>query len=153
VPYGSHANPSIADEARIRNAAAALSRAEVRNADFATIEDEVGSGDFVYFDPPYAPLDAASFTKYTAGDFGPADQERLLALVLRLTERGALVMLSNSKTPYTEALYDQPALRVATVMVPRYVNRDASKRGAIPEVLVTNFEPGATTPGFAKTTL
>lgn len=148
VSYGAHTNPSIADEARIRNAAAALARAQVRHADFASIEDEVASGDFVYFDPPYAPLEATSFTKYTAGNFGPADQERLLALALRLSEKGVLVMLSNSKTPYTEALYQHPALRAVTVMVPRFVNRDASKRGAIAEILVTNYEPGASKTGL-----
>lgn len=99
------------------------------------------TGDFAYFDPPYIPLIKSSFTRYTAPNFGLADQERLRDLILALTERGVAVMASNSKTPEALELYDRPGLRVETVEAPRPVNSKVEGRGPVEEILVTNYEP------------
>ena len=93
---------------------------------------------FVYFDPPYRPLDKTSFTRYTQSDFGMKDQEALRNLCLDLDERGAMFMLSNSDTSST--LYaDNPAFKIEIVKAPRFVNSRADKRGAVNELLITNY--------------
>ena len=46
-------------------------------------------------------------------------------------------MLSNSDTPFIRELYQ--GYRIEQVWAPRAINRDASKRGAVSEVVVLNY--------------
>ena len=108
---------------------------DIRLLDFRELQ--AGQGDFVYFDPPYQPLDKTSFTRYAKDDFGAKEQEALRDLCLTLHEKGAKFMLSNSDTSST--LYDNPIFRIETVKAPRFVNSRASGRGAVNELLITNF--------------
>jgi DNA adenine methylase len=49
-------------------------------------------------------------------------------------------MLSNSDTPFINQIYsEQKGLRITKVQAGRAINSDASKRGKITEVLVTNY--------------
>lgn len=48
-------------------------------------------------------------------------------------------MLSNSDTAFIRELYSSAVFNTATVQAPRMVNRDASKRGAVNELLITNY--------------
>ena len=54
-----------------------------------------------------------------------------------LTERGVKFMLSNSATEFIRELYKDYS--VSTVRAKRAINSDATKRGEIEEVLVTNY--------------
>jgi DNA adenine methylase len=138
VPMGRYKDPRICDAANLRAAAAALAGAELHRRDFAEAGDAAQAGDFVYFDPPYHPLsDTANFTAYEKSGFGASAQERLAGVFARLHGRGVYVMLSNSWTPLIRGLY--AGFRLQTVKAARSVNRDASKRGAVDEALVTNF--------------
>ena len=66
-------------------------------ADFEQIVRSAERGDFVYLDPPYHPVSkTACFTDYTSGGFSFEDQERLARVFRRLSDRGVLLMLSNS---------------------------------------------------------
>ncbi len=133
---GSYANPAICQEDVLRACHRALQGVDIRMRDFRKLE--AGPGDFVYFDPPYRPLDSTSFTRYTKADFGMADQVALRDLCLSLHERGVKFMLSNSDTSST--LYDDnPVFKVDIVQAPRFVNSRSDQRGAVDELLVTNF--------------
>jgi len=112
-----------------------LQEVDIRLRDFRKLK--AGQGDFVYFDPPYQPLDKTSFTRYAKADFGPREQEALRDLCLALHDRGAKVMLSNSDTSST--LYGNPVFRIETVKAPRFVNSNADARGAVDELLITNY--------------
>jgi DNA adenine methylase len=137
VPAGRYENPSILDPAALRAASSALSRATLSVASFERVLEQADRGDFVYFDPPYHPLsETASFTSYTSGGFGPAEQERLADVFRELASRGCAVMLSNSDTPFIRKLY--AAFRIERVMCPRAINSKADARGAIAELIVTN---------------
>lgn len=99
-----------------------------------------GADDFVYFDPPYQPLSAtASFTSYAKSSFGEREQEALRDVCLALHDQGAKVMLSNSDTPLIRALYTGGVFTIETVQAPRYVNSRADARGAVNELLITNY--------------
>lgn len=135
VPVGSYRNPSICDEENLRACHHSLRGVDVRMRDFRALD--AGAGDFVYFDPPYRPLDSTSFTRYTKEDFCMKDQEALRDLCLELNERGAKFMLSNSDI--STSLYTNPIFKTDIVKAPRAVNSRANARGAVNELLITNF--------------
>jgi len=95
-------------------------------------------GCFVYLDPPYDPIsDTASFTGYHKGGFGQGEQLRLKECCDDLTRRGVRFLLSNSATPFIRELYQTYPIRI--VKAKRAINSDATKRGAIEEVLIRNY--------------
>ena len=104
------------------------------------IEVEAGENDFVYFDPPYHPLsESSSFTGYVVGGFAEAEQKALRDLCVALGEKGASVMLSNSDTEFIRKLYPSPVFTLSKVQAPRMVNCKSDHRGAVNELLITNF--------------
>lgn len=136
VPFGRYAKPNICDEPALTACAAALRGADVLQEDFESVALRAKPGDFVYFNPPYAPLSqTSSFTAYTAGGFGPAEQRRLRDLALALKRRGVHVLLSNSSAPLIRRLYAK-GFRVEEVMATRSVNSKASARGPIAELVI-----------------
>lgn len=138
VPFGRYKNPNICNEAGLRAASAALRDVRIERKHYDHVLETAKRGDFLYFDPPYHPVSAtANFTSYTAGAFSEHDQRRLASTFRELADRGCKVMLSNSDTPLIRELYDD--FHVETVLAPRMVNRDASKRGPVNEVLVRNY--------------
>jgi DNA adenine methylase len=148
VPFGKYANPRIVDPDGLRDASSVLAKADVRVADFADVTRELGPGDFVYFDPPYVPLTkSASFTSYAQGGFGPADQERLAAELVRLKDKGVLAMLSNADTDVTRALYKDFTIHATTAA--RAINSRGSGRGHAKEIIVTTWDSPAPLPEAA----
>lgn len=137
VPHGSYVNPKICDADGLRAAAAALQGVELRTADFAEALGAAHVGDFVYCDPPYVPLsETASFTSYTAADFGPAEQQRLAAVAAEARGRGVDVLLSNSGHPEVAQLYREAGFRLETVEAARAINSNGAERGAVREYLI-----------------
>jgi DNA adenine methylase len=138
VPFGRHANPTICDEVNLRRVARALRHTEVEHAPFQRVLEHAREGDFVYFDPPYQPISAtSSFTAYTSHAFGPAQQVELAQVFRALDARGCRVMLSNSNAEFIRALY--AGFDIREVFATRAINRDATKRGPIAELVVRNF--------------
>jgi DNA adenine methylase len=147
VPAGRYVRPLICDEQNLYAWSEALNRSGVTIAvsGFEHVLQAAGQDDFVYLDPPYAPVSGtARFTSYTAGGFGPAQQELLQRMVIAMASRGASVLLSNSAAPQIKALYarDRHArtagLKATTVSARRAINSRAASRGAVQEYLITN---------------
>ncbi|MBA4075625.1 MAG: modification methylase [Cyanobacteria bacterium PR.023] len=141
VPFGKYKNPRIADYDGVARASALLERASLISGPFDAVTVKAKKGDFVYFDPPYQPLSkTANFTSYTLTSFGMADQERLAALVGRLTKEGVKVMVSNSDTPELRTLYENiPGVSITTVQAARAINCHGDKRGAVSELVIRNY--------------
>jgi DNA adenine methylase len=147
VPAGRYESPLICDPENLRGLSVALLRPGVslELQLFETALGAVRSGDFVYLDPPYAPLSpTASFTSYTAGGFGSAQQASLQRAVIAMAKRGAFVLLSNSVAPEVRDLYElnddarSAGLKARQVSARRAINSQASGRGAVPEYVITN---------------
>lgn len=138
VPVGSYKSPNIVQEENILACHQVLKNATIRVGDFGTIV-KAKEGDFCYFDPPYHPLSDMSFTEYTHDSFTEHDQVRLRDFVLKLHKAGVHVMLSNSKTKFIEGLYNSKIFKRHTVQAPRTVNCKADARGAVDEILITNY--------------
>jgi len=137
VPLGSYKNPSIYSEIELREISQLLKNVHIEVKQFSDIKHEVKEADFIYFDPPYYPIKKTSFTKYARGDFLEKEQIKLKELFEELVKRGAKVMLSNSDSKFIKNLYKD--YNVAFVQANRMINCDATKRGAIREVVITNY--------------
>jgi DNA adenine methylase len=138
VPIGSYVNPQVLYEDVVRTASVALQGVNIELRDFRSIVELARAEDLFYLDPPYDPISkTASFTGYTRDSFGEEDQRELAKVFTSLADKGAFVMLSNSKTPLVLELYRK--FRIETVLAKRAVNSDANGRGSIPEVVVLNY--------------
>ena len=150
VPPGRYDRPRIIDRELLAEVSAVLTRPNVRvqRAPFEHVLDEARGGDFAYFDPPYAPLSkTANFRGYTGRGFTEADQEHLQQVLIELSRRGVLVLLSNSTAPSVARLYDGNAdarsagLRTWRFPARRAVNSNAERRGTVAELVVSNIQP------------
>lgn len=139
VPVGSYVNPDIVQRDNILACSKALEKATVEYREFDTIQPQ--PGDFVYCDPPYHPTNVTSFTKYTKLAFGEAEQTRLRNFLLKLHDQGVRVMLSNSDTPLIRNLYRDSPWTLDVVKAPRNVNCKPEGRGAVNELIITNYVP------------
>jgi len=138
VPRGSSSKPNIIQKDNILAGSQILQKSNIEYREFDAIKPV--ANDFVYFDPPYHPSDSNSFTKYTKLDFSEKDQERLSDFAVQLNRVGVKIMLSNSDTPYIRNLYSANIWHVNIVQAPRMVNCKADGRGAVNELLITNYE-------------
>ena len=139
-PFGHYKNPNIVNEPVLRAVSKYFNASNIAfySEDFAETLLRVHKGGFVYLDPPYDPVsDTASFTGYNKGGFDRSEQIRLKRCCDELTQRGVKFMLSNSATEFIKELYQEYDITI--VKAKRAINADASKRGAIEEVLVRNY--------------
>lgn len=140
VPFGKYSRPNIVNERTLRGVSHYFreNRVKMLTADFAEAVDGAGNGDFIYLDSPYDPLSTTSyFTSYSLDGFSRRDQIRLRDLFVDLDRRGALVLMSNSATPFIKDMYHD--FHITFSSASRVINADGSKRGRIDEVLVTNY--------------
>ena len=140
TPFGRYKNPNIVNEPVLRAVSEYFQSGDIAlyHEDFAQTLRRVEPGGFAYLDPPYDPVsDTASFTGYNKGGFGQDEQRRLKDCCDDLTRRGVRFMLSNSATDFIKNLYAD--YRITIVKAKRAINSDASKRGEIEEVLITNY--------------
>lgn len=143
VPFGKYNNPVICDEVNLRKVSKALQEVEIKHQDYKAVLKKAKKGDFVYFDPPYYPVSkTASFTSYTKDAFLDKEQIELRDTFVELHKRGCFVMLSNSDTPFINEIYSEiedKKVKINKVQAGRAINSNASKRGKVFEVLITNY--------------
>ncbi len=138
VPFGRYKDPQIYDPENLRNVSKMLQNVEVLNASFDKVLDLAKKGDLIYFDPPYQPISStANFTSYTSDNFNETNQRRLRETFEILDQRGCYVVLSNSANEFIQDLYrDLEGIQVKEILASRAINRDGTKRGKIPEILI-----------------
>lgn len=138
VPFGAYKNPTICSADLINADSQALQNAKLLATTFDKAVAAAGKGDFVYFDPPYHPLSKTSqFTTYSQGGFLEREQVKLFETFCRLNDRGCMIMLSNSYTPFIRKLYAD--FRQQEVGANRAINSRAAKRGKISELIIMNY--------------
>ena len=140
TPYGRKCTIQIVDQDNLTAISQYLNDNEVAitSGDFAKVLAQVNPNSLVYLDPPYVPLTTtASFTSYTAVGFNKSDQECLAQSCQHLDRIGAKFIESNSDTELVHELYQQ--FNIRTVYAKRNINANGKKRGAVAEVLITNF--------------
>lgn len=140
TPFGNYKNPNIVNEPVIKAVGKYLKANDIifHSEDFEKTLLRVHKGSFVYLDPPYDPIsDTSSFTGYNKGGFDKREQIRLKRCCDKLNDNGVKFMLSNSATPFIQDLYKE--YDIVIVKAKRAINADASKRGAVDEVIIRNY--------------
>lgn len=145
VPIGAYKNPLICNENNLKIVSNRLQGVKIVCGDYKESNDFIDDTTFVYFDPPYRPLTpTASFTSYTEGMFNDDNQLELAKYIQELDNRGAKIVASNSDPKnineeddfFDNAYAKQNIKRVSAT---RMINRNGNKRGAVNELLISNF--------------
>lgn len=102
VPFGNGKDCKICNSERIIKLSNYLNKENVTvvNGDFDYIKEMVSENDLVYLDPPYYPMNAASFTGYTNDGFTLEDNDRLIEFIKYLHNKKVFIILSNSNNQY-----------------------------------------------------
>lgn len=145
VPIGRYKNPKICDADNIRNLSVAMQTTEILNVDFETTLDGLDAPAFFYFDPPYKPLSSSSsFNAYAKSGFNDEAQVRLAKFCRKLDGLGHKWLLSNSDvktgdnpSEFFDDLYK--GFNIKRVLAGRAINSNKDKRGAIKELLISNY--------------
>ncbi len=145
VPIGSYKKPTICDTENLLAVSEALQNVIILNGDYELTFEEAESNSFFYLDPPYKPLsNTSSFNSYSKEDFNDNEQIRLRDFCVKLEEAGYKWMLSNSdvkgKDPdddFFDDIYSD--FLINRVKAKRSINANASKRGKLNELLITNY--------------
>jgi len=144
VPAGVYKNPAIYDAELLQACHVALQRTVLFADDYDTIlalaMTARNGPAFCYLDPPYVPTsETANFTGYTAGGFDPDHElQRLRTRCDQLDANGHKFMLSNSDTPLVRATFAD--YHVTSVSRSGSINSAATKRGAVPELVIRNYQ-------------
>ena len=146
VPFGKYKNPTICDAKNLRNLSNLFKNVVFQYGDYTTSNKYIDNKTFVYFDPPYRPLSITSgFTSYTKEDFNDNNQKELAQYFKGLDCKKAKLMLSNSNPKNTnendnffEEIYR--GFNINEVSAKRMINSNSKGRGAISELVITNYE-------------
>jgi len=145
VPHGKYKNPLICDEKNIKAVSKTLKNTHIINGNYDVSEELIDDNSLVYMDPPYRPLSKhSSFTTYAGFEFTDEHQIELGEFYKRISDKGAKAILSNSD-PKNEDVNDNffddlyKDFTINRVQAKRSINSNGKKRGAISEILVTNY--------------
>ena len=144
VPHGKYVNPRICDADNLRACSKVLQKVEILCGDFAETGRYAGPDTLYYFDPPYKPVtETSSFTSYTRGGFDDREQIRLRDFCDRISAAKSSFIASNSdprNTNSEENLFDNiyNNFFIRRVSATRMINSDASGRGSISEIMISN---------------
>jgi DNA adenine methylase len=119
VPYGNYKDPSILEEAHIREVSRLIQPVVFTCCGFVEALTSVGDDDFVYLDPPYAPENETSFVSYTAGGF---DLDAHKQLFLLCANMGAQMLMSNADVPLVTEAFPGPAYTTKKISCRRAIH-------------------------------
>ena len=145
VPMGAYKNPLICDEKKLRAVSEKLKNVKIVCEDYKKSDDFIDENTFVYFDPPYRPLtETSNFTAYTENLFDDEKQIELANFVERISNKGAMVVVSNSDPKNTnkeDEFFDKiyAIHKIKIVEATRMINCNSDARGRIKELLISNF--------------
>lgn len=131
VPIASYVTLSRPSRRDILRFSEALAGVELLTVRADVLLATLGKGDQGYCDPPYLDM----FDQYTPEGFSHHDHVRLALDVDAARQRGAFMVISNSNTPRTSALYRAFAWEVKPILVTRSIAAKASSRGKESELL------------------
>ncbi|WP_317856040.1 DNA adenine methylase [Chakrabartyella piscis] len=145
VPMGAYKMPLICDKNNLEEISRALKNVKIITGDYKDTLDFIDENTFVYIDPPYRPIsETASFTSYAETNFDDNEQIALGQFVDRASEKGAMVVISNSDPKnhdendcFFDDLYGN--YEIARVSAKRMINCNAKSRGDVKELLISNY--------------
>ena len=145
VPMGAYKKPPICDADNLRLISGLLSNVKIQCGDYSQCIDFIDDKTFVYIDPPYRPLsDTSSFNSYAKSSFGDQQQIELGKFIENISDKGAMVVASNSDTKNTDEndnFFDDIYINfnIDRIKATRMINSKGSGRGSISELLICNY--------------
>jgi DNA adenine methylase len=148
VPFGKYDKPKICDAATIMADSAILQKVTILNGDYRETLQYATKETFFYLDPPYKPISkTSSFNSYAKDIFDDKEQKRLKLFCDKLSAQKYKWLLSNSDPKnidpndnFFEKLYSGSSIFINRVKAKRSINSNASKRGEIFELLISNYK-------------
>jgi DNA adenine methylase len=146
VPMGRYKTPTICDAKGLTRCSELLQKVIVLEGDYRDTFKYASPDSLFYMDPPYRPLNSTSnFNSYAKDAFNDESQVALRNYCDKLTEEAkCLWLLSNSDMKnvdeddnFFDDLYK--SYYIDRVSVSRSINSNASKRGAITELMINNY--------------
>jgi len=145
VPIGSYKRPMICDKENILAVSKALQKVEIICGDFEQTIHYTEGNTLFYFDPPYKPLsETSNFNAYAKDNFDDNEQIRLRDFCQKLDNLNHYWILSNSDVKgkdennhFFDELYAD--FKIKRVLAKRSINANPEKRGALNELLITNY--------------
>lgn len=142
VPFGNMSIKDLVNESLLKKTAENFlnSPTTFTSGDFRKATRKAKPGDGVYFDPPYDPLTKTSnFVSYAVDGFSSELQVALRDEVIRLTDIGVRVVVSNSSTPFINDIYKNKRLKIEQIPVRRSIAAASLSRTPAPEVIISNL--------------
>jgi len=144
VPIGSYKKPLICDDKNLRLVNQALKKVTILAGDFEQTLSYAENQTCFYLDSPYKPLSETShFNSYAKDLFDDNEQIRLKHFCDQLESSDYKWILSNSdlkgkneNNDFFDDLYEN--YQINRVLAKRSINANASKRGQLNELLITN---------------
>lgn len=135
VPIGSKQNVLLNTD-DFESISASLKNFEVLHSDFEQIIDKARNGDLLFVDPPYTVKhNENGFIKYNEKLFSWEDQLRLKDALLRASNRGAHIVLTNAKHDSIKKLY-QREFKLLSLNRNNLIAAKAENRGVYGEYLI-----------------
>lgn len=141
TPYGKRQSPAPIKEIDFF-CSCNVSKNSFVVADFQETIARAGSGDVVYCDPPYLPDNIqmdGTFKKaskiYSAEEFTLEDHSSLVESCVRAHNRGAKILINNSKSEYSTDLYRRAGFTVYDVVAKRSISCNSDGRKNVMDIL------------------
>lgn len=121
VPFGNYKTlPSFPTEDELAKYSELFANVNFVCQGFDKAIENVTPGDTVYMDPPYAPVDRASFVNYTKDGFSQAQHELLFSSLKSMRDKGVKCIMSNADVKMVRDAFE--GWTILTVVARRAIN-------------------------------
>ena len=138
TPMGRNSSIQIVNEKGILEISEYINNSNIifMNGNYREALETITQQDFVFLDPPYYPMNKASFLRYDSSSFGIAEQHELKEICDDLNRRGINFIQTNSECNEIRELYSN--YNIIEVDVRRCINAKVTgRRGK--ELIICNY--------------
>lgn len=139
VPIGTKTNV-ILETDDFQNISNLLQGVSLSHGDFEKVINKAKTGDFIFADPPYTVKHAYNgFVKYNEKLFSWEDQVRLKEALVRASQRGAYIMMTNAYHASIKSLYHGTGFKKEIILRNSMIAASNKNRGKYEEYVITNY--------------
>lgn len=139
VPIGTKQNVLLPSD-NFSDVSSVLKHSIICHRDFEAVVDEAREGDFIFADPPYTVKhNFNGFVKYNEKIFQWSDQVRLSKCLIRASNRGCKILLTNANHQSIVDLYEG-CFELIPLERNSVIAASSSKRGKYEELVIRNYK-------------
>jgi DNA adenine methylase len=148
VPPSNMADKDFVQKENLLQVSTVLANVTILHGDYQKCSEYLEKDWFVYFDPPYRPISATSFTTYSSHKWGgDKEQIRLAEFCKKLNEINVNILVSNSDPQqvnpedlfFQEQYLATQGFQIKSVDAIRAINSKGDGRGKVKELLISNY--------------